>query len=138
MCWLLHNNGNGLRWVDWKKIVFLFKILLIAQQFYSYHICQEKYQIFFFFLKNLMSRVDLTFYDMIVEEKCVFHVQGEHVTICRCVDFCSCICGHDSIALYSVLLIPKRMKLQWSAFNYCYWKSRTTWKYQTKCFHWFA
>lgn len=35
----------------------------------------------------MVSGVDLTSYDMIVEEKCVFHVKVENVTMSRCVDF---------------------------------------------------
>ena len=34
-----------------------------------------------------VSRVDLTSYDMIVEEKCLFHVKVENFRMCTCVDF---------------------------------------------------
>ena len=35
----------------------------------------------------MVSEVDLTSYDVIVEEKCVFLVKVENVTICTWVDF---------------------------------------------------
>ena len=35
----------------------------------------------------LVAGVDFTVYDMLVNEKCIFHVKVENIVICRCADF---------------------------------------------------
>ena len=35
----------------------------------------------------LVTRVDFTGYDMLVDEKSIFHVKVENIVICRCTDF---------------------------------------------------
>ena len=93
MGWFLHNKGNGLKWIDWKKIVFVSDIALCAAILFLQYLLTEIPDYFFFEkpehnqLRIVVSGVDLTSYNMIVEEKCVFHVNMENVTMCRYVDF---------------------------------------------------
>ena len=50
MGWFLHNKGNGLKWIDWKKIVFVSDIALCAAILFLPYLLTEIPD--YFFLKN--------------------------------------------------------------------------------------
>ena len=47
----------------------------------------------------VVGGVDLSSYDMLTDEKSIFHVKVENITMCRYVDFIHAFCYYDSIAL---------------------------------------
>ena len=74
--------------------MLLFQIVPIAQQFFFDHYLVRGTPDYFFEepernnqARIMVSEIDLASYDVIVEEKYVFHVKVEHLTMCTCVDF---------------------------------------------------
>ena len=92
MDWFLDNNGNGRKWVNSKKVVFVSYIThSTAILFLPYLLREIPDDIFekpeHNQLRIVVSGVDLTSYDMVIEERCVFRVRVGNVTMCRCIDF---------------------------------------------------
>ena len=58
----------------------------------------------------LVTGVDFTGYDMLVDEKCIFHVKLENIVICRCTDFVSAFTF--MIALHYVFNVTYSKKIE--------------------------
>ena len=107
MDWFLDNNGNGRKWVNSKKVVFVSYIThSTAILFLPYLLREIPDDIFekpeHNQLRIVVSGVDLTSYDMVIEERCVFRVRVGNVTMCRCIDF---VCAFAVMIVLHLMMI---------------------------------
>ena len=85
-------------------------------------------------LRIVMSGVNLTSYNMIIEKKCVFQFGVEIVTMCKCVDFVPAFAV--MIALHYLFNVTNTKKTETTMI--CVQRlSLEIQRYHPKCFHWF-